>query len=102
MAYTCAQRLASRGEWVPDLAMAGGLSTEDHIFKVLAMGAPYFKWRDFLREHQVHVFSSNYAVYGDTIRFGAMGFGGRWQMQQKWKSPAFTTRWNELPVVRAS
>ena len=43
MAYQCAQRLASRGEWVPDLAMAGGLSTEDHIFKVLAMGAPYFK-----------------------------------------------------------
>ena len=43
MAHRCAQRLASRGEWVPDLAMAGGLSTEDHIFKVLAMGAPYFK-----------------------------------------------------------
>jgi DNA polymerase V len=37
----------------------------------------------------------------NTIRFGTMGFGGRWQMQQKWKSPAFTTRWNELPVVRA-
>ena len=43
MAYKCAQRLASRGEWVPDLAIAGGLSTEDHIFKALAMGAPYFK-----------------------------------------------------------
>lgn len=43
MAYECCQRLASRGEWVPDLAMAGGFSTEDHIFKVLAMGAPYFK-----------------------------------------------------------
>ena len=34
-------RLASRGEWVPDLAMAGGFSTEDHIFKVLALGAPF-------------------------------------------------------------
>lgn len=43
MACQCAQSLASRGEWVPDLAMAGGFSTEDHIFKVLAMGAPYFK-----------------------------------------------------------
>jgi glutamate synthase domain-containing protein 2 len=43
MACKFAQRLASRGEWVPDLAMAGGFSTEDHIFKVLAMGAPYFK-----------------------------------------------------------
>jgi len=43
MAYELAQRLATRGEWVPDLAMAGGFSTEDHIVKVLAMGAPYFK-----------------------------------------------------------
>ena len=43
MAYECAKRLATRGEWCPDLAMAGGFSTEDHIFKVLAMGAPYFK-----------------------------------------------------------
>ena len=43
MAWECASRLATRGEWVPDLAMAGGFSTEDHIFKVLAMGAPYFR-----------------------------------------------------------
>ena len=43
MAYSFAKRLASRGEWIPDLAMAGGFSTEDHIFKVLAMGAPYFR-----------------------------------------------------------
>ena len=43
MAYRFAQRLATRGEWIPNLAMAGGFSTEDHIFKVLAMGAPYFR-----------------------------------------------------------
>ncbi len=43
MAYNCVKRLATRGEWIPDLAMGGGFSTEDHIFKVLAMGAPYFK-----------------------------------------------------------
>ena len=43
MAWEFAQRLATRGIWVPDLAMAGGFSTEDHIFKVLAMGAPYLK-----------------------------------------------------------
>lgn len=43
MAMDCAQKLANRGLWVPDLAMAGGFSTEDHIFKVLAMGSPYFK-----------------------------------------------------------
>ena len=28
---------------MPDIAIAGGFSTEDHIFKVLAMGAPYTK-----------------------------------------------------------
>ncbi|MBN2577420.1 MAG: FMN-binding glutamate synthase family protein [Pirellulales bacterium] len=43
MAYRFAKKLASRGEWIPDLAMAGGFSTEDHIFKVLALGAPYFR-----------------------------------------------------------
>ncbi|HUW57689.1 MAG TPA: FMN-binding glutamate synthase family protein [Planctomycetota bacterium] len=36
-------RLAARGRFVPDVAIAGGLSTEDHIFKVLAMGAPHVK-----------------------------------------------------------
>ncbi len=43
MAFNFAKRLATRGIWTPDLAMAGGFSTEDHIFKVLTMGAPYFK-----------------------------------------------------------
>lgn len=43
MAYELAERLASKGKFVPDLAMAGGFSTEDHIFKVIALGAPYFK-----------------------------------------------------------
>jgi len=36
-------KLAARGEFIPDIAIAGGFSTEDHIFKVLAMGAPYTK-----------------------------------------------------------
>jgi glutamate synthase domain-containing protein 2 len=43
MAFNYAKRLAARGIWTPDLSMAGGFSTEDHIFKALAMGAPYFK-----------------------------------------------------------
>ena len=29
------------------------------------MGAPVFKIEELLRKHQVHVFSSNYALYGD-------------------------------------
>ena len=35
--------LAETGAYVPDIAIGGGFSTEDHIFKVLAMGAPHTK-----------------------------------------------------------
>jgi glutamate synthase domain-containing protein 2 len=38
-----ADRLAAKGERVPDLALAGGFSAEDHIFKCLALGSPYVK-----------------------------------------------------------
>ena len=38
-----ADKLTKKGERVPDLAFAGGFSAEDHIFKALAMGAPYVK-----------------------------------------------------------
>ncbi len=43
MAYELTLRLARRGAWVPDLAFAGGFSSEDHIFKALALGAPFCK-----------------------------------------------------------
>lgn len=36
-------RLAQKGEYVPDLVVAGGFAFEDQIFKALAMGAPYVK-----------------------------------------------------------
>ncbi|MDI6799844.1 MAG: FMN-binding glutamate synthase family protein [Actinomycetota bacterium] len=36
-------KLAERGEYIPDIAIAGGFSTEDHVFKVLAMGSPHTK-----------------------------------------------------------
>ncbi len=35
--------LAAQGFRVPDIAIAGGFSSEDHVFKVLAMGASYVK-----------------------------------------------------------
>lgn len=38
-----AQILDSKGERVPDIAFAGGFSSEDGIFKALALGAPYVK-----------------------------------------------------------
>ncbi len=43
MAYDLCLRLAKRGAWVPDIAFAGGFSSEDHIFKAIALGAPYTK-----------------------------------------------------------
>lgn len=38
-----ADMMSSQGERVPDLAFAGAFSTEDHIFKAIALGAPYVK-----------------------------------------------------------
>jgi glutamate synthase domain-containing protein 2 len=43
MAYELCDRLAKRGNWVPDIAFAGGFSSEDLVFKALALGAPYCK-----------------------------------------------------------
>lgn len=43
LAYEFAEKLAKKGLRVPDLAMAGGFSSEDGVFKAIAMGAPYFK-----------------------------------------------------------
>jgi Conserved region in glutamate synthase len=36
-------RLNKRGEYVPDVAVAGGFILEDHILKGLALGAPFTK-----------------------------------------------------------
>jgi glutamate synthase domain-containing protein 2 len=38
-----AKALAERGERVPDIAFAGGFSSEDGVFKALALGAPFTK-----------------------------------------------------------
>jgi glutamate synthase domain-containing protein 2 len=43
LTYEFAQKWASKGLRIPDLAIAGGFSAEDHVFKAIAMGAPYVK-----------------------------------------------------------
>jgi glutamate synthase domain-containing protein 2 len=43
LAYNMAKSLADRGKYVPDLAIAGGFTLEDQIYKGMALGAPYFK-----------------------------------------------------------
>lgn len=41
--YQYARRLADEGRYVPALAVAGGFTFEDQIFKGLALGAPFVK-----------------------------------------------------------
>jgi hypothetical protein len=42
-AYEYASILANKGQKVVDMAFAGGFAREDHIFKALALGAPFTK-----------------------------------------------------------
>ncbi len=41
--YDYAKRIADRGGYLPAIALAGGFTFEDQIFKGLAMGAPFVK-----------------------------------------------------------
>ena len=43
MAYELCERLTQKGKRPPHIAFAGGFSSEDHVFKALALGAPYCK-----------------------------------------------------------
>ncbi|RLA97429.1 MAG: FMN-binding glutamate synthase family protein, partial [Deltaproteobacteria bacterium] len=43
LTYQFCRKLEERGFRVPDIAIAGGFSTEDGIFKAIALGAPYVK-----------------------------------------------------------
>jgi glutamate synthase domain-containing protein 2 len=42
-AHEFCKRLADNGERVPDIAFGGGFSSEDGVFKALALGAPFTK-----------------------------------------------------------
>jgi DNA polymerase V len=37
-----------------------------------------------------------------TIRLAQVGFSHKWGTKFQFKSPCYTTRWNELPVARVS
>jgi len=43
LTYTYVHKLASKGQYVPDIILAGGFAFEDDIFKAMALGAPYVK-----------------------------------------------------------
>lgn len=41
--YEYLTRLEKKGAFIPSCAIGGGLSLEDHMFKAIALGAPYIK-----------------------------------------------------------
>ena len=43
LVYQFCEKLAKRGLKVPDIAISGGFSSEDGVFKAMAMGSPYVK-----------------------------------------------------------
>jgi glutamate synthase domain-containing protein 2 len=43
LTYQMCERLKAKGAYIPPIAIAGGLSLEDHLFKAIALGAPYVK-----------------------------------------------------------
>ena len=43
LTYRYLRKLDQKGEFIPDVCVAGGITFEDQIFKALALGAPYFK-----------------------------------------------------------
>ena len=43
LTYHMCERLKKKKAYIPPIAIAGGLSLEDHIFKALALAAPYVK-----------------------------------------------------------
>jgi glutamate synthase domain-containing protein 2 len=43
LTYQMCERLREKGAYIPPIAIGGGLSLEDHVFKALALAAPYVK-----------------------------------------------------------
>ncbi len=41
--YKFIKRLDEKGEFIPSCAIAGGIALEDHVFKAIALGAPYVR-----------------------------------------------------------
>jgi glutamate synthase domain-containing protein 2 len=39
--YKYLKKLDEKGEFIPSCAVAGGIALEDHVFKAIALGAPY-------------------------------------------------------------
>lgn len=79
--YQMLKRIDEQGKYIPPVAMAGGFALEDHIFKSIALAAPYVKAicmgratfaaamaaktvGNLIKENKV---PAEYKKYGDTI-----------------------------------
>lgn len=81
LARSYVDRLAKRGEYVPDLVVAGGIAFEDQIFKALALGARHVKAvgmarapicaahvaKNIAKEVRSGRLHKSHARYGDTL-----------------------------------
>jgi glutamate synthase domain-containing protein 2 len=63
-------RLAEKGEYVPDIVIAGGFALEDQMFKGLALGAPYVKAIGMARAPLAAVMVGK--TIGETINSGQL------------------------------
>jgi len=70
LAYKYCNRLAEKGEHVPDIVPAGGFVLEDQIFKSLALCAPYVKAIGMARAPLAAVMVGN--TIGETINSGQL------------------------------
>ena len=58
---------------------------------------------DHRQPQLMHALDKINAQWGqNTLQFAATGLYKPWSMKQSKKSPAYTTRWHEIPVVKAS
>jgi DNA polymerase V len=42
----------------------------------------------------------NFSMRDDILKFAASGTTRNWKMRQEMRSPRYTTRWEELPLLK--
>ena len=68
-------RLKEKGSFIPTCAIAGGISMEDHVFKAIALGAPFVKGVCLGRSTMTAAMVGN--TIGNTIKKGKIPGGVR-------------------------
>ncbi|MBC7423723.1 MAG: DUF4113 domain-containing protein, partial [Ferruginibacter sp.] len=42
----------------------------------------------------------NFAMRGNMVKFASVGINKDWKMRQELRSPRYTSRWNEIKIVK--